>query len=272
MAEPEPEEPEPEPAAEPPMVESTKEDGAEAAEEAAERTAEEDSAEAASDRDGPVNAKTDADEEQPRAMGASATAAQEDDAAETATSQVEDRGPDAGSVGAPTVADSVATPPSADDVATAAFRKLAAHVIANNTPLVAIFYSADTDGSNNMDQFEWEEALESMQAPLSPTEAKLAFGVLDADGSGSLEVNEFLPMFENILKQEKDRLMSLPEAERQAMLAPTPPVTAEANPEYDDGALGAHISWRHLVLLASVAARWPVCGVWSWSHFCRFHS
>ena len=222
---------EPSPDPEPP-VGCAKEDGAEAAEEASDRDA------------APVNAARDAGEEEPKGMGTSETAAQENDAAETATSQVENRGPDADSVGTATVEDNVATQPSTDDLATAAFRKLAVHVIVNNTPLVAIFYGADTDGSNNMDQFEWEEALESMQAPLSPTEAKLAFGVLDADGSGSIEINEFLPMFENIMTQEKDRLMSLPEAERQALLAPPQPVIAEVNPECDDDALRAHIFWR----------------------------
>jgi hypothetical protein len=123
---------------------------------------------------------------------------------------------------------------STHDLATAAFRKMVAHTIANDTKLVNVLYAADTDGSNKMDQFEWEEALREMGAPISPTEAKLAFGLIDVDSEGSIDLRELLER----IKQEQGRQQSLPQADRQAILAiPTPstqsstydtPVSAQA--------------------------------------------
>jgi hypothetical protein len=102
-----------------------------------------------------------------------------------------------------------------DDLATAAFHTMVAHTIANDTKLVNLLYGADTDGSNNMDQFEWEEAVREMEAPLSPTEAKLAFGFIDVGSKGSIDIGKLIER----IQQEQERQRSLPEAARQSLLA-----------------------------------------------------
>lgn len=58
--------------------------------------------------------------------------------------------------------------------------------------IVEIFFLVDTDGSGEMDQQEFEVAIEMMGLDLTPTEMELAFNELDEDGGGTIEIEEFM--------------------------------------------------------------------------------
>ena len=82
-----------------------------------------------------------------------------------------------------------------------AVRKLADHVAERKVKLVDVFFRADSDGSRSVDRYEWADALDHMGLQLSPKEAELVFRSLDADGGGSIDVDEFLSR----MKQEQER-------------------------------------------------------------------
>lgn len=92
--------------------------------------------------------------------------------------------------------------PEAEVSVDAVFRALAEHVAERKVKLLDVFYRVDTDGSRGMDRYEWAEALELMQVQLTAAEAEAVFGSLDADQSGSIDIDEFFGR----MKTELDRL------------------------------------------------------------------
>jgi hypothetical protein len=91
------------------------------------------------------------------------------------------------------------------------FRKLADHVAERKVKLVDVFYRADADGSRSVDRYEWADTLEHMGLELSTQEAELIFGSLDADGGGSIDIDEFLSR----MKKEQEKRKTQMEAEEE---------------------------------------------------------
>ena len=66
------------------------------------------------------------------------------------------------------------------------------HVENTNVKVVEVFFTVDTDGSGELDLYEFEEALNRMGIALDIADIKLAFKDLDEDGSGDIAIDEFM--------------------------------------------------------------------------------
>ena len=70
--------------------------------------------------------------------------------------------------------------------------------------VVEIFFLVDTDGSGELDRNEFEVAIDMMKIQLTPAEIDLAFGELDEDGGGTIEIEEFMARMRREKKWKKD--------------------------------------------------------------------
>ena len=71
---------------------------------------------------------------------------------------------------------------------------------------VEVFFSVDSDGSGELDFYEFEAALEMMKIDLTELQTRSAFTELDEDQSGAIEVEEFMKQMRH---EKKWRLRSI---------------------------------------------------------------
>ena len=71
-------------------------------------------------------------------------------------------------------------------------RNVFAHVEAQHIRVVELFFTVDTDGSGELDVFEFEDALMRMGMDLTTDQCAAAFKELDTDDSGDIEIEEFM--------------------------------------------------------------------------------
>lgn len=70
--------------------------------------------------------------------------------------------------------------------------------------VVEIFFLVDTDGSGELDRNEFEVAIDMMRMKLTAAEIDLAFGELDEDGGGTIEIEEFMARMRREKKWKKE--------------------------------------------------------------------
>eukprot|EP01048_Picozoa_sp_COSAG05_P003430 COSAG05_NODE_157_length_15666_cov_29.830410_6_plen_288_part_00 len=73
----------------------------------------------------------------------------------------------------------------------------------SNIRALEVFFTVDTDGSGEVDEWEWEEALRKMRISLPHDMAKAVFETMDNDNGGTISIEEFMTQMRQAKKWRK---------------------------------------------------------------------
>ena len=98
-------------------------------------------------------------------------------------------------------------------------RELTARMAESNETINDVFAKYDTDGSGDLDLYEFEDTLQSLGLRPRTDEIEMVFKSLDTDKSGGLSIDEFIPLLtesSNTFVRDNGTLLGMLTRERRA--------------------------------------------------------